>query len=74
MGSPVVSARIKGHVKDKGETDVLLWSGDMAAKRPVAVSLIPLGALTGDEVYISIEQQISIGQTRKLATKTVVVP
>ncbi len=70
----VTGARIRGQVTNKKSEPVVLWSGNALARQPISFPLTKLGAASGDTVSITIEQQSASGQTKTLATSTLVVP
>ena len=72
--TPVVNARVVGQIKDQAQKETVLWSGKAAANQSIPVPLAPLGAVKGDTVIVSFQQQVSLGETKTLASESVVIP
>ncbi|BCM93414.1 hypothetical protein IAD21_05305 [Abditibacteriota bacterium] len=74
VNEAVTNARVVGQVQGRSGDGILLWSGNALAHKPITVPLEPLEASKGDKVNIAFQQQVSLGETKTLATTSVVLP
>ncbi len=74
VNEAVTNARVLGKVQGRAGQGVVLWSGNAPAHKPIEVPIEPLAANKGDTVDVSFQQQVSLGETKTLATTSVVVP